>query len=106
MEALYHVSQAYSLVNQKLSGSEPIADDAIAGVVSLIIYQQIHNQYAVGLTHLNGLYRMIELRGGIGKLIQENLGLALKPLRYAWGMLLPSPNTNLDELLDSIWNYH
>lgn len=89
MEALYHVSQAYSLVGRKLSGPEPVADDAIAGVVSLIIYQQIHNQYAIGLTHLNGLYRMIELRGGIGRLVQENLGLALKPLRYAWILLRP-----------------
>jgi hypothetical protein len=55
LRSLYHISQAYSLVNQKLSGPEPVADDAIASVVSLVIYQQIHSQDSVGITHLNGL---------------------------------------------------
>ncbi|KAH7313643.1 hypothetical protein B0I35DRAFT_276468 [Stachybotrys elegans] len=79
--ALHHISQAYSHVNRTISGPQPTTDNAIASVVSLVIYQMIHHEYPTGLTHLNGLYRMIELRGGIGKLLQENRGLALKPLR-------------------------
>lgn len=83
LRSLYHISQAYALVNQKLSSPESIADHAIASVVSLVIYQQIHSQDSVGITHLNGLCRMIKLRGGIDRLMQENRALALKPLRYA-----------------------
>jgi hypothetical protein len=83
MVSLYHVSRAYSLVNRKLSGPQPIADDAIAAVIALVLYQQIHGQYSIGLTHLNGLYQMIELRGGIDKLMQQNPVLALKAFRYA-----------------------
>ncbi|PYH90283.1 hypothetical protein BO71DRAFT_334799 [Aspergillus ellipticus CBS 707.79] len=80
-KALHHLSQAYALVNIKLSGPFSVSDMAIAAVVSLAIYQQVHRQLATGLVHLHGLYRMIQLRGGIVRLMQENRSLALKPLR-------------------------
>ncbi|RYP11329.1 hypothetical protein DL764_000147 [Monosporascus ibericus] len=80
-KALYHISKAYGLVNLKLSGPESVSDNAIAAVVTLAIYQQIHQQHSTGLIHLNGLYRMIQLRGGIARLMKENRALALKPLR-------------------------
>ncbi|RYP50327.1 hypothetical protein DL768_004144 [Monosporascus sp. mg162] len=80
-KALHHISKAYALVNLKLSGPESVSDSAIAAVVTLTIYQQIHQQHSTGLIHLNGLYRMIQLRGGIARLIKENRALALKPLR-------------------------
>ena len=79
---LYHITKAYGLVNSKLSSNDFISDKAIAAVVSLAIYQQIHHQYAVGLVHLHGLYRMIELRGGITQLVHENPALSMKPIRY------------------------
>ena len=81
-KTLHHISQAYALVNLKLSGPESVSDSAIAAVVTLTIYQQIHHLPAIGLIHLNGLYRMIQLRGGIARLMKENRALALKPLRY------------------------
>ncbi|PWY83801.1 hypothetical protein BO94DRAFT_586850 [Aspergillus sclerotioniger CBS 115572] len=80
-KTLHHISQAYALVNLKLSGPFSVSDRAIAAVVSLAIYQQVHHQPATGLVHLHGLYRMIQLRGGIARLMQENRALALKPLR-------------------------
>ncbi|KAL3464470.1 hypothetical protein BJX64DRAFT_91342 [Aspergillus heterothallicus] len=80
-QTLYHISEAYSLVNAKLSGPLPVSDSAIAAVVSLAIYQQVHGQPQTGLVHLTGLCRMIAMRGGISKLMQENRALALKPLR-------------------------
>ncbi|KAF4927585.1 hypothetical protein CGCVW01_v002400 [Colletotrichum viniferum] len=58
-----------------------ISDSAIAAVVTLAIYQQIHQQHSTGLIHLRGLHRMIGLRGGIARLMKENRPLALKPLR-------------------------
>lgn len=80
-KTLHHISQAYALVNLKLSGPESVSDCAIAAVVTLAIYQQIHRLPSIGLIHLNGLYRMIQLRGGITRLMKENRALALKPLR-------------------------
>ncbi|KAJ5172864.1 hypothetical protein N7492_005457 [Penicillium capsulatum] len=80
-KTLHHISQAYALVNTKLSGPFSVSDSAIAAVISLAIYQQIHHQPATGLVHLHGLYHMIQLRGGIGRLMQENRALALKSLR-------------------------
>ena len=81
-KTLYHISQAYALVNLKLSGPEFVSDSAIAAVITLTIYQQIHHLHSTGLIHLNGLYRMIQLRGGIARLMKENRALALKALRY------------------------
>lgn len=81
-KTLYHISKAYALVNLKLSGPESVSDSAIAAVITLAIYQQIHIQHATGLIHLSGLYRMIQLRGGISRLMKENRSLALKALRY------------------------
>ncbi|OQE19770.1 hypothetical protein PENFLA_c018G02359 [Penicillium flavigenum] len=80
-KTLHHISKAYALVNIKLSGPFSVSDSAIATVVSLAIYQQVHHQPEIGLVHLHGLYRMIQLRGGISKLMQENRALAMKPLR-------------------------
>ncbi|KAG2012674.1 hypothetical protein GB937_007025 [Aspergillus fischeri] len=79
-KSLHHISQAYALANIKLSGFFSVSDSAIAAVVSLAIYQQVHHQPATELVHLHGLYRMIQLRGEIVKLMQENRALALKPL--------------------------
>ncbi|RYP93165.1 hypothetical protein DL770_000739 [Monosporascus sp. CRB-9-2] len=89
-KALYHISRAYALVNLKLSGPEAVSDSAIAAVVTLAIYQQIHHQRSAGLIHLNGLYRMIQLRGGISRLMKENRALALKPLRLDVELALES----------------
>ncbi|KAF5500262.1 hypothetical protein CGCS363_v006601 [Colletotrichum siamense] len=80
-KTLHHICQAYSLVNLKLSGPHAISDSAIAAVVTLAIYQQIHQQHTTGLVHLKGLHQMIGLRGGIARLMKENRPLALKPLR-------------------------
>ena len=81
-KTLYHISQAYELVNLKLSSPESVSDSAIAAVITLAIYQQIHRLHSAGLIHLNGLYRTIQLRGGIARLMKENRALALKAMRY------------------------
>ncbi|RYP63718.1 hypothetical protein DL771_009143 [Monosporascus sp. 5C6A] len=100
-KTLCHISKAYELVNLKLSGPESVSDCAIAAVVSLAIYQQIHHQQSTGLIHLNGLHRMIQLRGGIARLMEENRALALKPLRLDVELALQtgSPLFSSDALL-------
>lgn len=82
-KTLYHISKAYALVNLKLSSPNSVSDSAIAAVITLTIYQQVHCQHSTGLIHLKGLHRMIQLRGGITALMKENRTLALKALRYA-----------------------
>lgn len=80
-KTLHHISQAYALVNMKLSGPDSVSDSAIAAVITLAIYHQIHHLHSTGLQHLHGLYRMIQLWGGIARLMKENRPLALKSLR-------------------------
>ncbi|KAG6358887.1 hypothetical protein INS49_012406 [Diaporthe citri] len=80
-KTLHHIAKAYELVNVKLSGPDSISDSAIAAVVALVMYQQVHNQHSAGLVHLHGLFQMIQLRGGIFRLLRENRALALKALR-------------------------
>ncbi|KAL2272526.1 hypothetical protein FJTKL_06519 [Diaporthe vaccinii] len=80
-KTLHHIAKAYELVNVKLSGPNSVSDSAIAAVVALVMYQQVHNQHSAGLVHLHGLFQMIQLRGGIFRLLRENRALALKALR-------------------------
>lgn len=80
-KTLHHIAKAYELVNVKLSGPNSVSDSAIAAVVALTMYQQVHNQHSAGLVHLHGLFQMIRLRGGIFRLLRENRALALKALR-------------------------
>ncbi|GKT54607.1 hypothetical protein ColTof3_01946 [Colletotrichum tofieldiae] len=54
-EAIAHMTQAFALVNQRLSGPDAISNPTIA------LYK----------THLLGLVRMVELRGGI-HVLEEN----------------------------------
>lgn len=79
--SLGHLSQAYTLINAKLSGPNAISDSSIAVVTALTIYQRIHQQQSTGMIHFDGLVRMIQLRGGIAKLAQHDRALALKPYR-------------------------
>ncbi|KAF2833345.1 hypothetical protein CC86DRAFT_451075 [Ophiobolus disseminans] len=81
--ALKHISIAYRLVSQYLSSAEACSDKAIAAVTILAIYQRMHHQHEVGLVHFAGLRRMIQLRGGLARLSEENRSVAQKPWRLA-----------------------
>ena len=80
-EGLRHMSQAYKLINERLSSNKACSDQAIAVVTVLAIYQRMHDHNPNGLVHFNGLCRMIQLRGGLAKLAKENRTLAQKPWR-------------------------
>lgn len=81
-EALEHLIQAYDLINRRLSGPEAVSDGTIAVVTTLAIFQRIHQQNYTGVIHFDGLYQMVQLRGGLTSLSRENRALALKPWRY------------------------
>ncbi|KAH9907280.1 hypothetical protein F4778DRAFT_721253 [Xylariomycetidae sp. FL2044] len=100
---LHHISRAYSLVNLKLSSPESVSDAAIAAVILIALYDQIHRQPSAGSIHLRGLYRMTQLRGGIQRLLQENRTLALKALRIDIELALQNGTATLfrgDEVLE------
>ena len=63
-EAVRHLLQTFSLVNERLSGNDAIFDTTLAVVVVMAQYARLQDQYRQGLVHLEGLQRMIELRGG------------------------------------------
>lgn len=52
------------------------------------MYQQIHQLFEVALVHMDGLYQMVKLRGGISQLMKGNRALAMKVLRYALSLFL------------------
>jgi hypothetical protein len=79
--SLTHLSKAYRFTQKRLDGPNAVSDKAIAAVTILAIYQLVHGHVGVGLVHFNGLCRMIELRGGLGVLLQQNRALAQKPWR-------------------------
>ncbi|KAF2029430.1 hypothetical protein EK21DRAFT_67800 [Setomelanomma holmii] len=100
-EALTHISRAYRLTNERLSSPEACSDKAIAIVTMLAVFQRVHHQHAIGLVHFEGLKRMIKLRGGLEKLMQEHRVLAQKPWRLALEFALQDgsmPSFSLDEV--------
>ncbi|SPO01794.1 uncharacterized protein DNG_04467 [Cephalotrichum gorgonifer] len=87
----HHVSQTLRLVNQRLSSADATSDATIAVVVIIGQYHRHRGQYRDGLVHMNGLKRMVEMRGGISQILRESPMLGSKIIRldteYAveWG---------------------
>jgi hypothetical protein len=79
--ALYHMSQAYRLVNQNLSGNEPFPDTTIAVVAAINIYDRLYGDPQKAMIHLEGFTRMIAMRGGIRELAKRNFIIAEKAFR-------------------------
>ncbi|KAJ8126663.1 hypothetical protein O1611_g6976 [Lasiodiplodia mahajangana] len=79
--ALYHMSQAYRSINQQLSSDEALSDTTIAVVASINVYDRLYGDPQKALVHLNGVTRMIELRGGIRELAKRNFIIAEKAFR-------------------------
>jgi hypothetical protein len=76
-KALYHLTQTFNHVTRLLAGPDALSDSAIMIVVSLISHELMRKGYGDLKVHLNGLKRMIQLRGGLSKL-EGNPALLLK----------------------------
>jgi hypothetical protein len=82
-DALMHLSKAFRLLNEKLSSPGAIwSDEVVASIVSLGIRDQVRGDYGQGRVHLNGLLRIIELRGGFHQLTRVEL--VQKICRYVY----------------------
>ena len=76
-EALYHLSRAYTFIKKRLSSPDALSDSTIGLVVSFVHQEQIKKDRSQARVHLDGLIRMVELRGGLAQL-EGNLPLTLK----------------------------
>lgn len=76
-EVLYHLSETFRLVNEKLNSDEALSDTSLGTILMLIIQEQIRKEKQQADVHYQGLRRMIQLRGGISTL-ENNPPLLLK----------------------------
>ncbi|KAI1751666.1 hypothetical protein F4782DRAFT_503742 [Xylaria castorea] len=79
--ALYHMSQAYRLINQKLSSNEALSDTTMAVVASINIYDRLYGDPKKAMVHLNGVARMVALKGGVRELAKRSFIIAEKVFR-------------------------
>ncbi|KAL7793963.1 hypothetical protein V8C43DRAFT_280773, partial [Trichoderma afarasin] len=76
-KALFHLSETFNYVTSLLAGPEALSDAAIMIVVTLVSQELIRKGYGNLRVHLDGLQRMIQLRGGLPKL-EGSVGLLMK----------------------------
>ncbi|RYP84522.1 hypothetical protein DL769_001181 [Monosporascus sp. CRB-8-3] len=67
-KALYHLSQTFAQVRKRLQSPDALSDSTISTVLSLITLEQIRKDQPGAKIHIEGLRRMVELRGGLDKL--------------------------------------
>lgn len=80
LQAMRHASHTFRLLKQKLCGQDAITDSTIAAVVSMAQYEHNQNHIKQGLVHVQGLWQIAQLRGGISNLIRSPSGLGQKML--------------------------
>ncbi|KAL4943511.1 hypothetical protein BDV06DRAFT_135303 [Aspergillus oleicola] len=81
-QAMHHIARTYRIIQQRLqSGKEATSDMTIAILVAMSQYERLQGRYERGYVHVQGLRRMIELRGGIRQFDRESAGVAQKVLR-------------------------
>ncbi|KAL5340725.1 hypothetical protein BJX70DRAFT_396426 [Aspergillus crustosus] len=80
-QGMYHIARTYRIVQERLKGGQATADMTIAILVIMSQYERIQGQYERGYIHMQGLHRMVGLRGGIKQLSRECWGVIQKVLR-------------------------
>lgn len=78
---LRHLSHTLCLVSQRLSSSDATSDATLAAVAMIAQYERHEGRHEHGLLHMNGLLQLVNMRGGIGNLLRENIVLAQKLVR-------------------------
>lgn len=78
-DAIYHLSQAIHMVNRTLETNDAVSDSNLAVVNFLVIQELLKDSLkSKAEVHLKGLQRMIELRGGLMSLGEDNpLGIKI-----------------------------
>jgi hypothetical protein len=88
ISAIRHITQAFRLVNERISRAERVTNPTMAVVMSLASYESTRGHYDRGMIHLSGLHRMIEMRGGLDRVGSEEPELMQKIYRYAISIVI------------------
>ncbi|KUL85903.1 hypothetical protein ZTR_06407 [Talaromyces verruculosus] len=80
-DAIHHLCQTLRLVNKKLSENKLASMSTIATVLMLAQYERHQSEQYQGLVHLNGLQRLISVRGGVLQVQKEMPILMQKAFR-------------------------
>ncbi|KAM3066818.1 hypothetical protein ACMFMG_011889 [Clarireedia jacksonii] len=68
-ESLHHGGEALSIINKRLRDSETdIRDSTISSVALLVNKENLAGKYDVAVVHMQGLQKMVSLRGGVENL--------------------------------------
>ncbi|KAL2680542.1 hypothetical protein Neosp_008144 [[Neocosmospora] mangrovei] len=81
LEATRHFSQTLRLINPKLMQPTPPQDSTIAIIISLAIHSKLIRDPPKCSMHLDGLQRLVDLRGGLSEISESNRALLHKILR-------------------------
>lgn len=97
--ALTHLSQAMQMINKRISNGEGLSDLTVFNVLSLTIYEQLREEPKRSKLHLDGLYRIIQLRGGLIQ-FAERREMVLKICRVDIDLALSSGSSTTFRLED------
>ncbi|CZR40698.1 uncharacterized protein FPRO_10286 [Fusarium proliferatum ET1] len=111
--SLTHYNASIEILRNQLGGAQLMAHEAIIGVVvNLACYDIFTNNLTRWKTHMSGLQKMIEYRGGIETLSSRDLQVTAIWMDLSGSMVLDQtphfrtyqvdPSPNLDEAMDSI----
>jgi hypothetical protein len=81
VDAVASLQMALRLVNSQLSGDEATSDHTMAGIIGLSQYDRVRGLHREGLVHLDGLQRIVELRGGLAQFLSDRPAIAQKIFR-------------------------
>ncbi|KAL2131203.1 hypothetical protein VTI74DRAFT_5406 [Chaetomium olivicolor] len=76
-----HICRALQVVNARLSEPNAAAKENIAVILILGMYERYDGNYRRGLVHLDGLRRILEMRGGIAEFARVSPEMTRKVFR-------------------------
>ncbi len=79
--AMQYRSKSLAHVRERLESADALSDSMVDSVISLVTQEQIQNQPVAARVHMDGLARLVELRGGLDSL-EASLQLLLKVCKY------------------------
>ncbi|KAH6848153.1 hypothetical protein B0I37DRAFT_308737 [Chaetomium sp. MPI-CAGE-AT-0009] len=94
-----HLGLALRLINTRLGGKDAASTETMTTVLILGLYERQQGEFHRGLVHLDGIQRMLQMRGGLVEFAKNCPDLARKILRYVCS---PWPlNTQADRAMNS-----
>lgn len=79
--AIYYLSNSLKHVRERLQSREALSDSTIGLVMSFITQEEVRGQHKAARIHMNGLAKMVEVRGGLTSL-EGCLPVLLKACKY------------------------